>query len=155
MTPTGLPRLEIKNNTQTTLLLGTRQLNDGQWHHFALSFQSGGAMVMYVDGQVQATGTAPTFTFNPNPMRFGTQLDTFWVPYNGLLDEVQIFNRVLAATEIQNIYTAGSAGLVKGVRVADAPVVATGVPQFTAAPGVSFSQPLATFFDPGGPEPLA
>ncbi len=117
MDPTGLPRLEIKNQTQTTLLLGTTHLNDGQWHHFALTFQSGGPAIMYVDGQQQATGTAPTFTFNPNPLRFGTQLDTFWTPYNGLLDEVQIFNRVLSAAEIQAINSAGSAGQIKGVRV--------------------------------------
>jgi hypothetical protein len=117
MDPTGLPRLEIKNNSQTSLLLGTTHLNDGQWHNFALTFQSGGPMIMYVDGQQQATGTAPTFTFNPNPLRFGTQLDTFWAPYNGLLDEVQIFNQVLSATDIQAINNAGAAGQIKGIRV--------------------------------------
>ncbi len=117
MDPTGLPRLEIKNGSQNTMLLGTTRLNDNQWHHFALTFQSGGPAVMYVDGQVQATGTAPAFTFNPNPLRFGTQLDTFWAPYNGLLDEVQIFNRVLSAAEIQAINNAGAAGQIKGVRV--------------------------------------
>ncbi len=74
-------------------------------------------MVMYVDGQVQATGTAPVFTFNPNPLRFGTQLDTFWVPYNGQLDEVQIFNRILPAADVQAINNAGTAGQIKGVRV--------------------------------------
>jgi hypothetical protein len=114
---TGHARVEIKNNSQTTLLNGTTPLNDGQWHYYALSFQSGGPMVLYVDGQQQATGTAPVFTFNPNPLRFGTQLDTFWTPYNGLLDEVQIFNRILSATEIQAIYGAGTAGQIKGVRV--------------------------------------
>jgi hypothetical protein len=117
MDPTGLPRLEVKGNGPTTLLLGTTKLNDGHWHHFTLTFQSGGPMIMYVDGQQQATGTAPSFTFNPNPLRFGTQLDTFWAPYKGLLDEVQIFNRILSPAEVQAIFAAGAAGQVKGVRV--------------------------------------
>jgi hypothetical protein len=156
MDPTGLPRLEIKNASQTTLLTGTTHLNDGQWHNFALSFQSGGPMVMYVDGQVQATGTAPVFTFNPNPMRFGTQLDTFWAPYNGLLDEVQIYNKVLPAGDIQSIFNAGSAGLVKGVHASDPAVVPTG--GFTVvsyAGAISSMQTVGVFTDPGGPEGLA
>jgi hypothetical protein len=157
MDPSGHPRLEIKNSTQTTLLLGTTPLDDGQWHHFALTFQSGGAMVMYVDGQVQGTGTAPVFSFNPNdPMRFGTQLDPFWVPYNGLLDEVQIYNRVLSSAEIQAIYNAGSAGLIKGVRVNDPAVQASGASTFSATAGVSTgTRTLATFTDPTGAEALA
>jgi hypothetical protein len=156
MDPSGLPRLEIKNATQTALLTGSSHLNDGQWHNFALSFQSGGAMVMYVDGQVQATGTAPVFTFNPNPMRFGTQLDGFWVPYNGLLDEVQIYNRVLSGGEIQSIVGAGGAGLIKGVRVNDPAVLAAGGFNFTATAGVSTGlQTVATFTDPAGAEAVA
>jgi hypothetical protein len=156
MDQSGLPRLEIKNQTQTTLLTGTSHLNDGAWHNFALSFTSGGAMVMYVDGQVQATGTAPTFTFNPNPMRFGTQLDTFWVPYIGLLDEVQIYNRVLSAAEIQAIVNAGSAGLIKGVRANDVAVAPTGGFTYTAtAGGTATAQTVATYIDPAGAEALA
>jgi hypothetical protein len=156
MDPSGLPRLEIKNNSQTALLTGTTHLNDGQWHNFALSFQSGGAMVMYVDGQVQATGTAPNFTFNPNPMRFGTQLDTFWAPYNGQLDEAQIYNRVLSAGEIQSVFNAGSAGLVKGVHASDPAVVPTG--GFTVvsyAGAISSMQTVGVFTDPAGPEGLS
>jgi hypothetical protein len=155
MDPSGLPRLEVKNATQTTLLTGSTHLNDGQWHHFALTFQSAGPMVMYVDGQVQATGTAPNFTFNPNPMRFGTQLDTFWAPYNGLLDEVQIYNRVLSAAEIQAIFNAGSAGLVKGVRANDPAVVPAGGFTFTRTAGGTVAGTVATFTDPAGAEAQA
>jgi hypothetical protein len=156
MDPNGLPRLEIKSNTQTTLLTGTTPLNNGQWHHFALTFQSGGPMIMYVDGQVQATGTAPVFTFNPNPLRFGTQLDNFWAPYNGLLDEVQIFNRVLSASEIQAIYNADGAGLIKGVHVSDVSVVPIGGFTYTTVAGVTPpTQTVGAFIDPAGAEALA
>src|SRR5262249_41287072 len=76
----GRPRVEVKANPATTLINGTTQLNDGQWHHIALGFVSGGAVILYVDGRQEATGTAPTFTFAATPLRFGKMLDGFWNP---------------------------------------------------------------------------
>jgi hypothetical protein len=152
----GHARIEVKGNGPTLLLTGTSPLNDGQWHHMALTFQSGGPAIMYVDGQVQDSGTAPTFSFNATPLRFGRMLDTFWTPYNGQLDEVQIFNRVLSAGEVQAIVNAGSAGQVKGVRGSDLAVVPTGGFTATAYAGVaSPMQTVGVFTDPGGPEGLA
>jgi hypothetical protein len=145
---TGNARIEVKSGSQTLLLNGTSRLNDGQFHFLALSFQSGGQVVLYVDGQQQASGTAPTFTFNPNPLRFGTMLDTFWAPYNGLLDEVQIWNRVLSATDVQAIFAAGAAGEVKGVRVQNFHYVVGGFPfPITAGTSGSFT---VTVQDPSG-----
>src|SRR5262249_14718205 len=88
----GHARVEVKSGNQTTLLTGTTTLSDGQWHLMTLAFQSGGPVVLYIDGRTETSGTAPTFTFNATPLRFGVMLDTFWTPYNGLLDDVQIFN---------------------------------------------------------------
>jgi hypothetical protein len=152
----GRPRVEIKGPGPTLLLNpSTPLLNDGNWHHMALTFQSGGQAVLYVDGQAKATGTAPVFSFNASPLRFGTMLDGFWTPYNGLLDEVQIYNRALSAAEIQSIFNAGSAGQVKGVRVTDPAVQATGGFTLTTVAGVNTgTQTVATFTDPGGAEVL-
>src|SRR5262249_61596254 len=119
----GHARVEVKSGSQTTLLTGTTTLNDGQWHLMTLAFQSGGPVVLYIDGHTETSETAPTFTFNATPLRFGVMTDGFWTPYNGLLDEVQIFNRVLSASEIQSIYNAGTAGQLKGVRVQSAPAI--------------------------------
>jgi hypothetical protein len=153
--PTGLPSVQIKSD-QTVGIAGSTRVNDGRFHHLALTFQSGGAMLLYVDGQLQASATAPVFSFNPNPLRFGRLLDPFWAPLNGMLDEVQIFNRILSAGEIRALADAGSAGQVKGVTVLDPAVAATGGFRVTAVAGVaSRPQTVATFTDPGGPEPLA
>src|SRR5262249_27827724 len=97
----------------------------------------------------QASGTAPGFSFNPNPLRFGKMLDNFWAPLNGLLDEVQVFNRMLSAGEIQALVSnPGSMpppGLVswwkgEGVRTVPVPDIAgtntgTLVGDVTIAPG--------------------
>jgi hypothetical protein len=155
--PDGHARIEVKGPGPTLLLNGSTLVNDGQWHHMALTFQSGGTAIMYVDGQMQDSGTAPTFSFGANdPLRFGTMTDGFWTPLNGQLDEVQIFNRVLSATEVQSIYNAGSAGLVKGVHVSDVAVIPIG--GFTAiayASVASSMQTVSVFTDPAGPEALA
>src|SRR5262249_23579566 len=146
---TGHARVEVKGPGPTLLLTGTTTLNDGLYHHMALTFQSGGATVLYVDGRVEASGTAPTFSFNATPLRFGRMLDGFWTAYNGQLDEVQIFSRVLSAGEVQAIFNAGSAGLVKGVRAADPAVVPIGGFTVTAYAGVpSAVQTVAVFTDP-------
>jgi hypothetical protein len=128
----GHARVEVKANGPTTLLTGTTTLSDGQWHLMTLTFQSGGPVVLYIDGRTETSGTAPTFTFNPNPLRFGVMTDGFWTPYNGLLDEVQIYNRTLSASEIQSIFNAGAAGQLKGVRVQGAPAI-TNVSRSAAA----------------------
>jgi hypothetical protein len=154
--PDGHSRVEVKGPGPTLLLNGTTAVNDGQWHHMALTFQTGGTTVLYVDGQMQDSGTAPTFSFGANdPLRFGTMTDGFWTPLNGQLDEVQIYNRVLSASEIQSIYNAGSAGLVKGVHVSDVAVTATGGFTVVAGAGVSSTQTVAVFTDPAGAEALA
>ena len=148
----GHARIEVKG-TATTLLTGTTTLNDGQWHNMALTFQSGGPAIMYIDGRVQVSGTAPDFSFNATPLRFGSMLDTFWTPYNGQLDEVQVFGRVLSPDEIQAIYNAGSAGEVKGVTALDPTVVPTGGFSVGSVAGTSSGlQTVATFTDPGGSE---
>jgi hypothetical protein len=152
----GRPRVEVKSGNQTLLLNpSTPLLDDGQWHYVALTFQSGGQTVLYIDGQAGATGTAPVFSFNATPLRFGTMVDTFWTPYSGLLDEVQIYNRALSAAEIQAIFAADGAGQVKGVRVVDPPVQATGGFTLSTVAGVNTGvQTVATFTDPGGAETL-
>src|SRR5262249_53374779 len=119
---TGVASVQIKSATVTLTLQGNTRVNDGQSPHLARTVVWGGAVGLYVYGQLQASGTAPVFTFNANPLRFGSLLDSFWTPLRGLLDEVQIYNRVLSASEIQSIFNAGGAGQVKGVTVIDPPV---------------------------------
>ena len=46
-------------------------------------------------------------------MNINGQFTGFW---NGLIDEVEVFNRALSDSEIQAIYSAGSAGKAKRAR---------------------------------------
>jgi CSLREA domain-containing protein len=106
----GIVGLQVKAGSGGSAIGGTTPVNDGRFHHVAVTFQSGGSENLYIDGQLEATGAAPTFSFGSNPLRLGRLLDSFWGAFGGQLDEVEIFNRALSQTEIADIYNAGSAG---------------------------------------------
>jgi len=154
--PTGVAAVQIKNASQVLTLIGNSRVNDGLFHHIALTFQSGATARLYVDGRQQDSGTAPAFSFNPNPLRFGRLSDPFWQTLRGSLDEVQVFNRILSADEIQGIVNAGGAGQVKAVTVLDPAVVATGGFTINTVAGMGTGPvTVAAFSDPPGAEGLS
>ena len=74
--------------------------------------------ILYVNGAPdtasQPIGSKTLYT-NLGPVRIGIVNEgSFNYPFNGLIDEVQIYNRGLSATEILAIYNAGGAGTCKG-----------------------------------------
>ena len=92
---------------------------DTAWHHYAAVAVSGQAdPILYVDGVPQAIaysgGSATMYlSATTRPLHIGAQLDaqTGWFYYSStMIDELAIYNRALAAAEIQAIYNAGSAG---------------------------------------------
>ena len=89
------------------------------WQHIAVTYvRSNGYTVLYIDGQPRAQQTLGTFTprtlgnlylgLRPYGGAAGTR-------YAGLMDEVSVYNRALAAAEIQGIYDAGPAGKCRPV----------------------------------------
>jgi hypothetical protein len=92
---------------------------DGQWHFVAVSvsFGTSGSGEFYVDGH-------PPVSFTPAPVALATT-EPFLVgksvlgdhsnnqPWQGCIDEVEMFNRALSAAEIGAIYQAGAAGKCK------------------------------------------
>jgi len=80
-------------------------LEDGQWHHAAITFKGGDFLRMYVDGKLvnesDAAATPAPFD-NNTPMRIGTDFnDEDKRFFNGIIDEVAVFNRVLSEAEIR------------------------------------------------------
>jgi hypothetical protein len=84
-------------------------INDRSWHHLAVTTSSGN-VVFYIDGVAYPAGTYnPGYTFGSSAAigaRGDINASGFW----GNIDEVAIYNRALAASEIQAIFQAGSAG---------------------------------------------
>jgi len=98
-------------NGLSTYLTGTRNVNDEQWHHVA-GVYDGTNIYLYVDGTLDTSTPATGLIIQDSfPVCLGANPDAP-LPYyfNGLIDEVSIYNRALSAAEIQSIYLAGSEG---------------------------------------------
>jgi len=92
-------------------LEGSRNVNDGQWHHVAAVYD-GTYKYLYVDGTLDvATYTTGSISQTTDPVYIGNLANASGnYIFNGLIDEVSLYNRALTASEIQAIYAAGIAG---------------------------------------------
>ena len=75
------------------------------WLHIAVVYENQ-IPKLYINGVLKQTGLSSGRTVYPSS-QFGGNSYGF---YAGLLDELHIFNRALTVTEIQSIYSVGSAG---------------------------------------------
>ena len=102
---------QIMNTTPEATVVGITDVNDGLWHHVAGSFD-GAQYNLYVDGKLEATvatsgsisaGTAYYGCIGAHykknderdPRRF----------FNGLIDDVRIYDRILSESEVHYIFT--------------------------------------------------
>ena len=93
----------------------TKRVDDGRYHHIAVTYDSStGAQRIYIDGQLDiqfnVSGGTKIIT-NDLPLEFGRAFacgDSRF--YQGILDEVRIYNRALSADEIKAQYEAVSPG---------------------------------------------
>ena len=91
-------------------LVGTVPLQLNAWNHVALTYDATGR-TLYVNGAPAGSGDAPAIPPDDNGAAIG---DVTHEPYSsyfeGLIDEVSVYNRALTSNEIAGIYAAGSAG---------------------------------------------
>jgi hypothetical protein len=90
-------------------------LGDNNWHLVVTGWDGTNATV-YVDGALATQCAGSDFTRDTSYVSLGGRPDQDGnnSPYNGLEDEVQIYNRALTATEVQQMYAAGSSGVCEG-----------------------------------------
>lgn len=89
-------------------LYGNINVIDNKWHNIVVVFEKNGNEKIYVDGvfdnQTSIAG-AVSDSWSQNSFLIGKTLNiTYWQYYDGLIDDVRIYNRALSATEIQNLY---------------------------------------------------
>lgn len=102
--PVGSPG----NGTQPTGIFSTAKVNDGQWHHLAMTVNTATAkLVLYVDGVEANNFTMPVNllpVFNNFEVgRLGRSSPTDY--FEGLIDDVQVYDHALSASEIQYLFT--------------------------------------------------
>src|ERR1051326_1722339 len=92
----------------------TNMLSDNRWHHIAVTFDQSttgpftGAMSIYVDGQFDSSSLAfADWFWKPDQeIELGLSHDTnSWQAYQGQMDDVRVYNRVLSGSEIASLRT--------------------------------------------------
>jgi len=89
-------------------ILGRRNVNDGMWHHVAGTYD-GARMALYVDGTLDvsssASGQIATNVYSVLIAENAEWRGRWW---NGLIDDVRIYDQALSASDIRTL--AGAAG---------------------------------------------
>ncbi|MFQ5342986.1 MAG: LamG-like jellyroll fold domain-containing protein, partial [Anaerolineae bacterium] len=93
-------------------LAGSRALNDSAWHHLA-AVKSGSNLSLYVDSIVVASGSDSSAATAALAVTLGQN-------FNGLLDDVQVYKRVLTTSDIRSLAQTQVSG-VAGVDIAFTP----------------------------------
>ncbi len=89
-----------------TTITSNTIVNDGQWRHVTATYNaSTGAMMLYLDGALEASADGPRGArTTPQAIRLGAiQSLTTSGYYNGSLDEVRLYEGVLSAGDISDL----------------------------------------------------
>jgi len=134
---------QIMDTTPESTVIGTTDVNDGMWHHVAGSFD-GAQYNLYVDGKLEAT-VATSGSISPGTAYYGCigahyKKNDERDPrrfFNGLIDDVRIYGRILSESEVHDIFTfkpgmASVANPADGQTEVDRDIVLTWLPAETA-----------------------
>ncbi|MEQ1643361.1 MAG: FG-GAP-like repeat-containing protein, partial [Pyrinomonadaceae bacterium] len=112
----GIIRVFGTNGSGINFLVDGPSVVPGSWSHLAVTWDgttAAGGVKLYVNGVQAATGQAVS-TVGAGTSPFGIGGDNVaayeYNKFDGLIDEVEVFNRALTATEVANIYNASTAG---------------------------------------------
>lgn len=112
----GYLALQLGNSGGYSNYISNVFVADGQLHHIAVTVDRDHAQGIrwYLDGVEAGTPKNPTgrtgSLYNTEPLRLGARSGTPSGYLNGLLDEFQLYRKVLSSTDVAALYAAGSFG---------------------------------------------
>ncbi|MBX2851984.1 MAG: LamG domain-containing protein [Phycisphaeraceae bacterium] len=87
---------------------GELEQQDGSWHHIVLTHEHNTASRMYVDGSLVATNNSATsIGNNNNAVMIGNNPQQTGRSWDGMLDDVALWDRALTLQEVEAIYNSG------------------------------------------------
>jgi hypothetical protein len=104
-----LPPNTTNNYTVTLNQIGP-VISSNEWHNVVISFDNQ-SLKTYYDGQLFGSVPANGMLINTNgnsgvSVGMSIQANGNWDPFNGIIDDIGIWNRALTACEIQDLYNA-------------------------------------------------
>lgn len=138
-------KLALYDWTGAATCSATATSTDGNWHHVAMTLQSGvtNGSILYVDGAAVQTCTWTPVSQTGSLVVGAAYSGSYSEYFDGSIDEVKLFNRALSADEIAAEHSAGAASIPAGVAIsniipgspasvnADAIVETVNVPNYT------------------------
>jgi fibronectin-binding autotransporter adhesin len=119
--------LYIQTSGGAARFAGNTNVADGQWHQVMLTWNTaaGSDQTYYVDGVADGTQTAgAAWGFDNRQLEIGKSHDDYWKRFNGLMDDVYVFNRALSADEAGLFYSVSSGTVASVDYLPDASAVA-------------------------------
>jgi len=92
-------------------IVSTNTISAGNWYHVVCAWDgtmTTNGVKLYVNGQLEAQGTADAADSTTYSSNFGIGID-YPILNNGLVDEVKVYNYALTASEVGSDYNRGSA----------------------------------------------
>lgn len=91
----------------TKSISGTTTIVPGQWYHACVTFNINGDINLYVNGILEASSTG--FAFGAfGVINVGRYVGGTAQNFNGAIDELKIFNNVLAQQDVNTLYTSNT-----------------------------------------------
>lgn len=122
-TPGALSFFSYQSDSNNQHVYSTTPVNDGNWHHVVVVRDSAGDLIIYQDGQVVGTDTAPGNTTSLIAANVyvgadgrGSNPPTPQYYFQGLIDEVAVFARAFQPSEVTDLYLRGALRLQFQVR---------------------------------------
>lgn len=90
----------------------SKQISDNKWHLITLTYDQSvsGNATLYIDGVLDTANPNSDVwaSFTGQPIQIGLMSASGLRNYNGLLDDVRVYNRVLTAGEVSTLYNTGA-----------------------------------------------
>jgi len=106
--------VNIADGTVSKLSFAGQYLTVGIWQHVAVTWTQGGTVTLYLNGEGTSSSYAGGTLNDTEPLRIGASSPSLGNYFDGIIDEVRIYNRALSEPEIQTLYNGGevTSGLV-------------------------------------------
>ena len=99
--------LQVPSGNTYGGLYGNKAVNDGKWHHVA-GLYDGEKMYIYIDGVVDVSQPASgAIATNDHPVYIGENVEMTGRFFNGLIDDVRVYNYALSEGQITALYNEG------------------------------------------------
>jgi hypothetical protein len=114
-TPSGHVEFSIWQSNDVEINMGSNSyINTGQWHHVTATYNSSGIQKIYIDGTLDATQSTADGTLQDTntTTKISRSCETCGNPdreWDGLLDDVRIYNYELTEEQIKQVYNDGAA----------------------------------------------